>query len=499
MVVLLLLWLLLVTTLLVELVHGQQKPYVTIPKFGYNYIPPNFNVSEFRTNVCDRQRMLYGGKIDLRSALVGLNISVAITNYKVPNEDSYFTLSAEGGIKEEDPGLFVVILDEIAKRAGFEWRNRYSPIDPVDATTDGNMTWSDLLLWELYHFDISADYWGRSTERMGRGVSFPRGWYDGSVILVQSVARNKVDDDVSLWSFLLPFDRWVWFSIIGAIVFTGLMYLVLERLNVDSDERELEAKPLVSIFIASLTFTGHFEFRPNTNAARLLSFSWTFWALIIASAYTANLASFLVLRNEVEIKVGTLEEALKRNTPVCIQRYTVMDDIVTRKYPDMNVVRKESEREIFDALRLPWDGIGTEQGCGATLTNVGTFDNYRGTKEVNWDCSLTTEKRVVQTLPAGFATAVDTGVLCTSLISYVLNLFITEMIADGFVGNAWENHLNKISTISCSAEARTDDKSGRSFSLSLKDMAGIFIVHGALMVIAVFYALVDKLRKQKAD
>jgi Ligand-gated ion channel len=486
--------LLLVWILLLVLVHGQEKPFVTIPKFAYDYYPENFTTSTFLTNVCDRQRMLYSGEIELRDALQGLDISVAITNYKVPNEDSYFTLSADGGIKENDPGLFVVILDEIARRGGFRWRNTYSAIDPIDAALDGNKTWSDLLVWETEHFDISADYWGRSTERMGRGVSFPRGWYDGSVILAQSVAPTG-SKEVSLWSFLLPFDRWVWVAIIGAIIFTGLMYFVLERLNVESDERELENKPLVAIFIASLTFTGHFEFRPNTNAARLLSFSWTFWALIIASAYTANLASFLVSRNDAEVRVSTLEEALRRNTPVCIQRYTVMDDIVSRKYPDMNVVRKESEKEIFDGLRLPWNG--PERGCGVALTNLGTFENYQGSKDVNWDCSLTTEKRVVQSLPAGFATAVDTGVMCTSLISYVLNLLTTEMISDGFISNAWQNHLKKIATIDCSDNSTYESKSSNTFSLSLKDMAGIFIVHGSLVVIALSLAFVDRSRKLK--
>jgi hypothetical protein len=478
------------------IVVAQQKPFVTIPRFQYNYIPEGYNTSIFRTNVCDRQQLLYQGQIDLRSALKGLNLSVAITNYQVPNEDKFFTLSSDGGINETDPGLFVVILDEIAKRAGFEWRYTYTAIDPIDSMIDGNYTWTDLLLWELHHFDISADYWGRSTERMGRNVAFPKGWYDGSVVLVQSIANHETED-VSLWSFLKPFDRNVWITIIAAIIFTGLMYLILDRLNVDSDERMLEDKPWVAIFIASLTFTGHFEFLPNTNPARLLSFSWTFWAVIIAAAYTANLAKFLVSRNVENVVVATLEDALRNNVPVCIQRYTIMDDIVSKKYPDMNVVRKESEKAIFEALRLPWNGV--EQGCGAVLTNLGTFENYKNNVEVNWDCSLTTERRVIQSLPAGFATSVDIGSYCTSLISYVLNLYITEMIQDGFVAVAWANHVKKISNVSCPSHTAiaidTDDK----FSLSLNDMAGIFIVHVILMAVAVSIALFDRWRKKKHD
>jgi hypothetical protein len=294
---------------------------------------------------------------------------------------------------------------------------------------------------------------------------------------------------------LLPFHSLVWLAIVGSILFTGTMYFVLERLNVESDERELEYKPVAAIFLASLTFTGHFEFRPNTNAARLLSFSWTFWALIMASAYTANLASFLVSRNAIKLSVSTLEDALKQETPVCIQRYSVMDEILSKKYPDMNIVRKETEKEIFDALRLPWYGMS--QGCGVALTNLGTFQLYQGNKDVNWDCSLTSEKRVVQTLPSGFATAVDTGVLCTSLVSYVLDVHLTEMVADGFIQQAWQAHLAKISTINCQEQPieKIGSFDAENYSLRLEDMAGIFIVHGSLTVVGLLLALADLRRR----
>lgn len=323
-------------------------------------------------------------------------------------------------------------------------------------------------------------------------TAFPKGWYDGSIILAQSLALDADEDKfASFWSFLLPFDFGVWMLIIAATIFTGVMYFVLERLNVESDERELEKKPVTAIFLASLTFTGHFQFCPNTNAARLLSFSWTFWALIITSAYTANMASFLVSRNDKAPAVATLEDALKRGTPVCIQRYSVMDEIVSKKYPDLNIVRKDAEQEIFDSLRKPWRG--GNGGCGAALTNLGTFTLYEGNREVNFDCSLTSERRVVQTLPSGFATGVDTGTLCTSLISYVINIHMSEMISDGFVADAWGKHIDKISTVDCDANENGQmvDLEDENFSLRINDMAGIFVMHLALLVFAVLVAFVS--------
>lgn len=341
-----------------------------------------------------------------------------------------------------------------------------------------------------------------------RSTAFPKGWYDGSVILAQSLHKQEEKSQFKTYlSFLLPFHYTVWLLIIAATVFTGLMYFLLERLNVESDERELEHKPVVAIFLASLAFTGHFQFRPNTNAARILSFSWSFWALIITSAYTANMASFLVARNAQEVVVATLEDALQSRTPVCIQRFSVMDDVIAKKYPDMNLVRKDTEKELFDGLRRPWDN----GGCGAALTNLGTFALYQGNQDVNYDCTLTSERRMIQYMPAGFATIVDTGSLCTSLISYVINIHMTEMISEGFVATAWANHVAKVSNATCQAgdnkaflSSVVADVDGggntikKKSSLYISEMAGIFVVHLVLLCFAVLIAFVDLRQRIRA-
>jgi hypothetical protein len=154
----------------VQLVVGAQElPFVSVPKFE------TFDSSQprgYRTDVCDRQYQLIVGNVTLKKALEGLDLTVAITNYPSPTENELFSLDpVTGGIKEgDDPGLFVVLLDEVARRAGFRWRNSYVAIDPLTADVDGNKTWTDLLQWEVNHFDIAADYWARSQERMAMGV-----------------------------------------------------------------------------------------------------------------------------------------------------------------------------------------------------------------------------------------------------------------------------------------------------------------------------------------
>ena len=167
----------------------------------------------------------------------------------------------------------------------------------------------------------------------------------------------------------------------------------------------------------------------------------------------------------------------------------------------MNIVRKETESEIFTGMRENW--YGASQGCGVGITNLGTFQLYQRNKDVNYDCSLTTQQRVVQNLPAGFATAVDAGIRCTSLVSYVLNLHLNEMIADEFVAKAWGKHLNRISGAQCGGDgvemmtgAGGETEDGN-FSLSLEDMAGIFILHVILTFLAVMCAAGDLLKRSR--
>ena len=71
------------------------------------------------------------------------------------------------------------------------------------------------------------------------------------------------------------------------------------------------------------------------------------------------------------------------------------------------------------------------------------------------------------------------------------------MLADGFVENAWKDHLNRIARIKCIAEPpRGAGASGsdETFSLSLEDV-GIFVLHAMLsaaalaLVVAEFYLL----------
>ena len=443
-----------------------------------------------RTDVCGRQKMLYQDNTTIARALDGLNLTVAITKYTQPYEDSFFNLDEDGYIPEENPGLFVIILDELARRAGFNWRDSFVAIDAVDMTKENqNRTMSELLAWQVQSFDMSVDNWSKTVSRLRRGIAFPEGWYDSSLILIERTDPNR--EDVNMWSFLTPFQLGVWIMIGVAIVVTGLMYWMLERLNADSDKDQLENKPLTTIFLSALTFTGNFNFHPNTHAARLLSLSWTFWALVVVATYTANLASFLVARRTPEFTIKSVGQAVRFNVPICVHGTSNQDELLTESYADILLVRKQTEREVFQGL--------IDGDCRIAVAPVNAFELYVRSP-INSDCSIKSDKRVIEILSGGLATAIDSGTLCTSLIDNVLDLYMTQMKADGFMEKVWNNHLIKVGDQTCLAEedipgtgltgGLSGDLDTETVSLTLEEMAGIFILHGICASLALVFALV---------
>lgn len=463
------------TPTIIPYVQAQQKPFTTVQKFDTSV--------SYRNNFCDRQRQLWDGNITFPEALRGLNLTVAITNYQTGKEQFLFSLK-NGRIPEKEPGFFAVILDEVARRAGFSWRDSFFAYEPRNQTTDGDKSWTDILLWAITVADVSMEKWGQSLDRMAAGASFPVGFFDSSLVLGEIYQPGRTTREVDLWSFLAPFGASLWFTIVATVLFSGMVYWLIEHWNKNADARELDAKPIATIFYAAIVFTGHYELKPQTHPARLLGFSVTFWALIVSATYTANLASFLVTPRVYNYKYSTLEDAFGKDARLCVQGGAILQTIMEEKYPGIQTVGKDSEKDIFAALRLP----KSRGGCDAVAHQLNVYELYEHDKDVNYDCAIGSEKRIQEVLPSGMATAIVDS--CTSLVSHVLDYHLTSMIDDGFIEQAWRNHLDRHGTVECVRETNHgggfDEED--TFSLTLVDVGGIFIVHVALSLVAIAIA-----------
>eukprot|EP00957_Ditylum_brightwellii_P058465 4433632-Ditylum_brightwellii.AAC.1 len=80
-----------------------------------------------------------------------------------------------GEVKRSDAGLFVMLIDELATRAGFTWRDSFAAIPLLNSEEDVNRTWTELLLWTTDTYDVAVDFFAKTPERIALGVSFPEG------------------------------------------------------------------------------------------------------------------------------------------------------------------------------------------------------------------------------------------------------------------------------------------------------------------------------------
>jgi len=244
-------WLLVAApALLLPTAQAQEAPFFTTPKFE-----PNVT---HRSSICDRHVQLARDEIELPYALENLNLSVVFTNYNSiddPDNSELFSLT-DGILSEEQPPLFAVIMDELARRAHFEWRNSFGVHDPLDGRDiNQNRTWTDLLKWGTETYDIAFSRWDRTALRLSMEISFPEGFTDSSIILVQ------LDDTQNLtwnqiWTFLLPFEGQVWWMIVAALFLSGVLYFVLEKLDPSADDHNIEGDPGAAIYFSFITFTG---------------------------------------------------------------------------------------------------------------------------------------------------------------------------------------------------------------------------------------------------
>jgi len=224
------------------------------------------------------------------------------------------------------------------------------------------------------------------------------------------------------------------------------------------------------------------DWNPQTHGERIFVVSASFWALVLASAYTANLASFLVVVNQPNIVALDLNEAVLRQIPVCVREAAVAG-LLRAKYPKLNLVVAPDFKQTYGNLM--------SGKCKLLATRSADFQWFERDKSINGDCSLEWVGRADEIIWGGAATIVDTGLYCTSMVSHVLDIHFAEMMGDEFILNAMEDHLRYLSTHSCDDIDR-NERSTEGYSLKPNDVGGIFVFHGILAFVAVVAAWFER-------
>ena len=129
-----------------------------------------------------------------------------------------------------------------------------------------------------------ADWCVHTLERLKLGLTFPRGYYDCSYILVgKKTKEGGSAGRGNLFSWLKPFKPSVWCAIIATIVVSAIAFAVLENMNLASTTEHWYWSR--NFFHSFFMFSQHFEFNPQTHANWVFATSLAIWSLIILEVY----------------------------------------------------------------------------------------------------------------------------------------------------------------------------------------------------------------------
>jgi len=135
------------------------------------------------------------------------------------------------------------------------------------------------------------------------------------------VTLTNRESGVNYLSFTFPFKPSVWLAILVTMMFSGFTYLLLSKLEPNTSEAQgVQNSSLSSFWVAVMAFTGNIEIEAVAFGTTFLSLSLAFWSLLITAACTANLASFILIKNS-SFPVNSMEEAVQKSTYLCNKIY----------------------------------------------------------------------------------------------------------------------------------------------------------------------------------
>mmetsp|Transcript_33890 Transcript_33890/g.82185 ORF Transcript_33890/g.82185 Transcript_33890/m.82185 type:complete len:640 (-) Transcript_33890:133-2052(-) len=512
--------------------NGGQIAYFDTPQFT--------NGVSHRQNVCDRYHALNNDTIALEDVLRGLKLNAVFGAYS----GSYFNYNNETGIQPYG-GIVAEIMDEMASRAGFTWRDSFGIYDVPSGGE--NETWTDLLVWSVDTYDITIDWWAKSLARMNLGVAFMKDWYDSSIILISKQNLEDevgTDNSISLDNFgnwMEPFTWEVWYTTLGTILLSGIVYQLIEWMSNDRGDRKFWVWFSESLFLSAMNATQAYEYgTPRTAAGKIFGFSSALWGLILTATYTANLASLLVTTSDSPLsQIEGIEDVTYLKYPVCTWEGTILDSHLEANHASTIRKPKKELVDVYDAL--------DDNDCLFAVDTAQGWLEHKSKRRYNPSCKLewVGGDRKVSTNGAGFVAKADSGLKCTSLIRDAMDYYLEQLVSEGWIEKAWETENKRKQDLDCdtfrpdlqaldgfgddngrrlrrlqqeaipsprthhrrrmkagsksaaSAAGALDGGGGESQQMELGAMIGSFFVHWVMMAIALAVAAFHRYRKQK--
>jgi hypothetical protein len=397
-------------------------------------------------------------------ALNGRNVTAAIT----ATDPFYLNMSSTTGFPAS--GYMFDVLAEVARRGKFNWVFVF--VDGYGNVATKELAWLQKVLPRV-DMVVNKPYTDLATDRAA-GVGYTQSLLDASLVLitVQTSGRSAPQ----WFSFLKPFNTTLWACILAVIIFQGVAHYVMNPVwRADGSKVSL----FIVIFKSLGTFTGSTSQGPVRPGASIVQMGYSFFLLILLSAYTANLTSFFVVVPNYITPYVNIDDANARGASICSQNGTAAFSVLQTGYKNIQIVpvsKKFTPTQLLQQLTVP------DSKCTGVVLAQNDWAINQVNAAVNPYCNLVQVGPSIRNIDSGWPYLVDYNRNCTSLVEAAVSEALVSMTLDGTLDSLFYDRVSMAANIDCSG-ATTDNL--QSSQLTEVSMAGVFLIYCAFVFFAI--------------
>ncbi|CAE7204392.1 Nmdar1 [Symbiodinium natans] len=440
--------------------------------------------SVWRNDFCPEFEKVQAGTLQIEKALVGKHLTFVVPTFDMTDPtSSHWNDGQPVGPPENDMdithkvhGYHASVLKAVSKVANFTYTIRLNTVPGASTTT-----W---LLQQSPNYDAVLGSWSDSLVRREAGFLQP---YPLVTKDLKMIVQRKIDSP-SVWSvmftFLKPFSTSLWLLLFVCSLVTAAFMWFFETSRVSIEEGgEVEVSDgsegaLKSVWLSGLQFTGGGGYTPVTAWGRLLLLSWSFLIMVVGAAYTANLATFLIVHQTASTSLSSFEEAKQQNAKVCARMEWSIGEFLREiaegkvRFVDVSPKHADGIREFLD------DGK-----CEAYVSYQDIGKLYLNEKAFNDACKYDFVGPSIKPLTGGWPISIiQHG--CPQLLLTSLSVALKYLDKEGTVKRIWSDFASSRADMdqSCNVPEVSD-----SASMGVYDMAGVLSLHALCLILALAF------------
>ncbi|CAG5127476.1 unnamed protein product [Candidula unifasciata] len=368
-------------------------------------------------------------------------------------------------------GFAVDLIEEVAKMLEFDYEI-YLVHDGKFGSKMADGEWNGML-GELLSGNATMSVAPLSINaQREEAVDFTKPFKTRYISVLMRIPRQET----SYFEFLNPLSPVVWICTLISFVVVSVILYALERMGrnkcVNSDSVQITVRESFWFIFGSL-LQGNTDSTPSTIPGRILTSAWWFFALILISSYTANLAAFLTVK-KINTPIKSVTDLAQQTK---IKYGTVKDSGIMSFFKNTNI-------EHFAKM---WSQM-SEIDPDSMVDN--TTEGYKKVKEGDyaffWDTTVNKYQTIVDCDvmeigpafdPKGFGIGVPPGATYREELSMAILKLSDRGILHELETRWWDNRNCPDLT-----KASTDETS----SLQIENVAGVFfILVGGIIIAAV--------------